>query len=181
MPEAAKKKARNGRGYINAEQVLCPFETAELFMTRQLADREHGCAYIDREVWLSTTVRLMSIRSLIQFGFQVGLLVLDEETIQAIIMAIKTAFSGGQLSMLQEDADEGEQGPVYFPRDIHSTLALIVLWCRRWYEKGLYKDSNFLPVISTNGTSAAGAVYEYCFYFFCCFCLLVICYCCDCG
>ncbi len=134
----------------NAAQV-CPFETADAFIVRQLAAQSSGCAYIDSQEWWSKTVRRMSIRSLIQFGLQVGLLELDEDIIKAIIVAIKTAFSGGQLSILQ-DVHAVDVGADYFPRDIHATLVIIVLWFRRWHDKGLYKNPKCLPVISMNGT-----------------------------
>jgi hypothetical protein len=148
------KALKTPKGETNgAVRVVCRLETAEAFMVRQLADVSAGCAFVESHEWWSKTVRLMSIRSLIQFGFQFGLLQLDEDTIQAIIMAMKTAFSGGQLSILHTNyVEETDPDLAYFPRDIHATLAIIVLWFRRWHDKGLYKTPNCLPVISMNGT-----------------------------
>jgi hypothetical protein len=124
--------------------VLVP-ETTDQWMAGLFATDHTGGAYIAGDNWWTNTVPTLTIRWLIQYGFQLDTFKLNDAVITEIIMAVKNAYERGQLCRSYDKSAV----PL---RSIKSTISYIIMWYRYWYDKAQILQSTFVPVLAVYGT-----------------------------
>ncbi len=120
-------------------------ETTDQWMAGLFATHHTGGAYIAGDNWWTNTVPTLTIRWLIQYGFQLDTFKLNDAVITEIIMTVKNAYERGQLCRSYDKSA--------FPlRTIKSTISYIIMWYRYWYDKAQIPLSTFVPVLAVYGT-----------------------------
>jgi hypothetical protein len=141
QPKPAKQKPMQQKQGI----VLLP-ETTDQWIAGLLATPNPGGAYIAGDTWWKNTVPTLTIRWLIQHGFQLDTFKLNDAGITEIIMTVKNAYERGQLC---RSYDKSTTVPL---RSIKSTIGYIIMWYRYWYDKAQIPQSTFVPVLAVYGT-----------------------------
>ena len=122
-------------------------ESHDVWLQRHLSSTSDNAGFVNNNEWWLNTQMKMSFRSLIQTGFEIGSITLDDETIGKILTAVKKAFMGGQLKTNGSDII-GENNNI--PRDPRSTIVCMIFWYRYCYEK-LKGCSNLRPIKAVIG------------------------------
>lgn len=151
QPRPEKQQPRQQKQQEIRNSVRLP-ETTDEWMQGLLASPNTGGAYIAGDAWWVTTVPSLSIRWLIQHGFQLDTFKLTDAVVTAIIQTVKNAYERGQLCRSYDNSAV----PL---RSIQSTITYIILWYRYWYDKATQiPQSPFVPVLAVFGTYRANII-----------------------